>query len=128
MSNEPRSQNPRARFGVYLGKFFGIRFYLDYSWFLIAAIVVYTLSTDLFAPNLPGYSTRLTYLLGSVAALLFFLSILLHELGNSLVSKRCGIVVPRITLLFIGGVAEISSAPDTPNAELRIAIAGPAVR
>jgi Zn-dependent protease len=65
--------------------------------------------------------------MGVIAALVYFMSILLHELGHSLVSQRCGIPVPRITLLFIGGIAEISREPDTARAELKIAAGGPAV-
>jgi Zn-dependent protease len=119
--------NGRSRFGLFLGQFFGIRFYLDYSWFLIAAIVIYELAADLFPMNLPGHSQTVYFLMGVVAALTFFLSILLHELGHSLVSQRCGIPVPRITLLFIGGIAEISREPDTARAELKIAAGGPLV-
>jgi len=116
----------RSRFGLFLGRFFGIKFYLDYSWFLIAAIVTYELAADLFPASLPGHSQTLYFVMGVIAALTFFLSILLHELGHSLVSQRCGIPVPRITLLFIGGIAEISREPDTPRAELKIAVGGPA--
>jgi len=119
--------NGRSRFGLLLGRFFGIRFYLDYSWFLIAAIVIYELAADFFPANLPGHSRTVYFLMGVVAALIFFLSILLHELGHSLVSQRCGIPVPRITLLFIGGIAEISREPDTARAELKIAAGGPVV-
>ena len=118
--------NPRSRFSVYLGRLFGIRFYLDPSWFLIAGLVTYTLSRD-FSELLPGHGEPLYLLLGASVAALFFSSILLHELGHSLVSQRCGIPVPRITLLFIGGIAEISREPDTARAELKIAVAGPAV-
>jgi Zn-dependent protease len=117
----------RSRFGLFVGRYFGIKFYLDYSWFLIAAVVTYELSADLFPASLPGHSQPLYFTMGVLGALAFFLSILLHELGHSLVSQRCGIPVPRITLLFIGGIAEISREPDTARAELKIAIAGPAV-
>ena len=116
----------RSRFGLFLGRFCGIKFYLDYSWFLIAAIVTYELAADLFPANLPGRSHTLYFIMGVVGALVFFLSILLHELGHSLVSQRCGIPVPRITLLFIGGIAEISREPDNARAELKIAAGGPA--
>lgn len=119
--------NGRSRFGLFLGRFFGIRFYLDYSWFLIAAIVTYELATDVFPASLPGRSHGLYLVMGVLAALTFFLSILLHELGHSLVSQRCGIPVPRITLLFIGGIAEISREPDNAKAELKIAAGGPVV-
>jgi Zn-dependent protease len=59
--------------------------------------------------------------------MLFFLSLLLHELGHSIISQRCGIPVPRITLLFIGGLAEISREPDDAKSELKIALGGPVV-
>ena len=113
--------------GIQLGRLFGIRFYLDYSWFLIAAIVTYSLSTAFFPHFLPERGQPVYFLLGSAAAILFFVSILLHELGHSVVSQRCGIPVPRITLLFIGGLAEISREPDDAKTELKIALAGPAV-
>jgi Zn-dependent protease len=116
----------RSRFGLFVGRLFGIKFYLDYSWFLIAAVVTYELAVYLFPASLPGHSRTLYFTMGLVAALTFFLSILLHELGHSLVSQRCGIPVPRITLLFIGGIAEISREPDTARAELKIAAGGPA--
>ena len=117
----------RSRFGVYLGRWFGIRFYLDYSWFFVAAIVIYTLAVKFFPEVLPGQTRGVYITMGAFAAALFFFSILLHELGHSLVSQRCGIPVPRITLLFIGGIAEISREPDTARAELKIALGGPAV-
>jgi Zn-dependent protease/CBS domain-containing protein len=115
----------RSRFGLFVGRLFGIKFYLDYSWFLIAAIVTYELASELFPASLPGHTKALYFTMAVLAALAFFLSILLHELGHSLVSQRCGIPVPRITLLFIGGIAEISREPDTARAELKIAAGGP---
>jgi len=117
----------RPRPGLYLGKLFGIRLYLDYSWFVIAAVITFELAAKFFPDSLPGRSTPVYILLGVATALFFFLSILLHELGHSVVSQRCGIRVPRITLLFIGGLAEISREPDDPRSELKIAVAGPAV-
>ncbi len=115
------------RRGLFIGRFFGIRFYLDYSWFLIAAIVVYTLATKYFPLVLPDRESGIYLLMGVFAAGLFFLSIILHELGHSIVSQRCGIPVPRITLLFIGGIAQISREPDDAKSELKIALAGPVV-
>ncbi len=118
---------PGRRTGLFIGRYFGIEFYLDVSWFLIAAIVTYTLAGEYFPSLLRDRSPVLYYALGGTAALLFFLSILLHELGHSLVSQRCGIPVPRITLLFIGGLAEISREPDNARSELKIALGGPVV-
>jgi Zn-dependent protease len=124
MSDQPAG---RRRSGVFIGRYFGIEFYLDASWFLIAAIVTYTLAQEVFPKELPGLAPASYFVLGGLAALLFFLSILLHELGHSLVSQRCGIPVPRITLLFIGGLAEISREPDDARSELKIALGGPVV-
>ena len=118
---------PRSGRGVFVGRWFGIEFFLHYSWFLIAALVTYSLAAELFPSEVPDRSTAFYVVLGCVAAALFFLSILLHELGHSLVSQRCGIPVPRITLLFIGGLAEISREPDDARSELKIALGGPAV-
>jgi Zn-dependent protease len=127
--SQPSATQRRPGFGrgLFIGRLFGIEFYLDLSWFMVATLVTYELKTEIF-PTSVHYLTSNAYLgMGIVAALLFFLCILLHELGHSLVSQRCGIPVPRITLLFIGGVAEISREPDDAKSELKIALGGPAV-
>ena len=124
MSKEPV---PRLRTALFIGRYFGIDFYLHASWFLIAAVVAFMLSRAVFPEELPHQATLFYYFLGCTAAALFFFSILLHELGHSLVSQRCGIPVPRITLLFFGGLAEISREPDDAKTELKIALGGPAV-
>lgn len=119
--------SPRRSRGLFIGRWFGIEFFLDYSWFLIATLVTVTLATDFFPQWEPGHRPAVYAVMGIAAALLFFFSILLHELGHSIVSQRCGIPVPRITLLFIGGLAEISREPDDAKSELKIALGGPAV-
>src|SRR5438094_507780 len=113
--------------GIFVARIAGIRFYLDYSWFIIAAMLTYVLATGFFPQKLPGTQPIFQLTLGLTASVLFFGSILLHELGHSIVSQRCGIPVPRITLLFIGGIAQISREPDDARSELKIALAGPAV-
>ncbi|MHA3773245.1 site-2 protease family protein [Verrucomicrobiota bacterium sgz303538] len=123
--SEPIS--PAKRRGLYIGRVFGIELYLDYSWFLIATILTYTLGWKFFPEWLPGLGARTYMIMGALGAGLFFLSIILHELGHSLVSQRCGIPVPRITLLFIGGLAEIAREPDDAKSELKIALGGPLV-
>jgi len=115
----------KGRLGI--GRYFGIDFYLHYSWFFVAALVTYQLATVFFPMEFMGLRVRAYYAMGATAAALFFLSILLHELGHSVVSQRCGIPVPRITLLFIGGLAEISREPDDAPSELKIALGGPVV-
>ena len=91
-----RSGPRRAITGLYIGRWFGIEFYLHYSWFLLATLVTYELATGFFPLEIGGFERRVYFEMGAVAAALFFLSILLHELGHSLVSQRCGIPVPRI--------------------------------
>lgn len=113
--------------GLFIGRFRGIDLHLDFSWFFIAALVTYSLAVEVFPIEVPDHSKGFYILLGVVAAVLFFSSILLHELGHSVVSQRCGIPVPRITLLFIGGLAEISREPDDAKSELKIALGGPVV-
>jgi Zn-dependent protease len=113
--------------GLFIGRWFGIEFYLHFSWFFIAVFVTHELATVFFPMEFMDRPTRHYYAMGAVAAALFFLSILLHELGHSVVSQRCGIPVPRITLLLIGGVAEIAREPDDARSELKIALGGPAV-
>src|SRR5688500_16674022 len=124
--DERDSSRPVGR-GLFIGRLLGIEFYLDYSWFLIAAIVTYQLAREVFPVADPGHAPVVYFIMGAAAAVLFFLSIILHELGHSVVSQRCGIPVSRITLLFIGGLAEITREPDDAKSELKIALGGPAV-
>lgn len=124
---ETESNAPSGMGGLYIGRLLGIPLYLHYSWFLIAAILIWLLSTQFFPAVLEEVTPTGAWIAGTLAAVIFFFSILLHELGHSVVSVRNGIPVPRITLLFIGGIAEISREPDDPKTELKIALGGPAV-
>lgn len=104
---------------------FGIDVRADPSWFVIFALITFTLAYGYFPRELPGL-LRSTYLVaGVVASLLFFSSILLHELSHSVVAKRLGIDVPSITLFLFGGVSQLQDEPDDPRKELAITIAGP---
>ena len=112
---------------VKLGKIFGIPIGLHYSWFLIFALITYSLGTGYFTQRYPQLSGNTNLLLALVTSLLFFTSVLLHELGHSVIALRNHIPVKGITLFIFGGVAQISREPETPGAEFRIAIAGPLV-
>jgi Zn-dependent protease len=108
-----------------LGKILGIPIRLHVSWFLIAALITWSLAAGYFPQTNPGWSS-LTYLIvGAFASLLFFASVLLHELGHSVLALREGVPVKSITLFIFGGVAQIGREPPTAGAEFRIAIAGP---
>jgi Zn-dependent protease/CBS domain-containing protein len=110
-----------------LGKVFGIQVGLDYSWFLIIALLTGSLALNYFPAQFAGWSTALYWVLGGGAALMLFVSVLLHEFGHSLVALAYHIPVRRIRLMFFGGVAEIGDEPTSATAEFRIAIAGPLV-
>ncbi|MEQ8382808.1 MAG: site-2 protease family protein [Coleofasciculus sp. A1-SPW-01] len=106
-----------------IGSLFGIPFFIDPSWFFILALV-----TLLKAGNFdPSFQSISAWSLGLVMALLLFASVLLHELGHSLVARSQGIKVNSITLFIFGGVASIDRESQTPGDAFQVAIAGPGV-
>jgi Zn-dependent protease len=113
------------RSGIPIGKLFGISLRLHYSWFLIFAIVTWALSAGYFPVAYPDWSLTTSIIAGVVTSLLFFGSVLAHELMHSIVAQAAGIPVKSITLFIFGGVAQITDEPKEPKTELRIAIAGP---
>lgn len=113
-----------------LGRLFGVPFEIDASWFVILALVTWTLSRGyfpLYLHSLYGTSHLLYWVMGFVAAVLLFVCVLLHELSHAVVARAHGIPVRRITLFIFGGVAQIAHDPTRPLVELRVALAGPLV-
>jgi Zn-dependent protease len=110
-----------------LGRVLGIPIGVDYSWFLIFVLLTWTLAASYYPARYPDWPTIEYWILGAVTAILLFVSVLLHELGHSLMALRYKIPVRSITLYFFGGVAQIASEPPSARAEFRIAIAGPMV-
>ncbi len=111
--------------GIYLGRIFGIPFYIHWSWFLVVFLIASSVPVFFF-PQFRNDQT-VFYGLGVLAALGLFLSVLLHELGHAVVAQRQGIPVRAIRLFFFGGVAEISGDPKKPWHEILMALGGPAV-
>jgi len=109
-----------------LGKVFGIAIGLDYSWFIVFALVTWSLAAQYFPQYYPGWPWGTYWLVGLIASLLFFASVLAHELSHSLVARSTGISVHSITLFIFGGVAQITAEPKRPRDELLITLAGPA--
>src|SRR5450830_725170 len=110
-----------------IGRIAGIRISFNWSWLIVFALVVWFLATSVFPSQNPGLSSTTYVIMGVIAAIVFFLSILLHEIGHSLVARRNGMEIEGITLWLFGGVAQFKEMFKSPGAEFRIGIAGPAV-
>ncbi|HSB45985.1 MAG TPA: site-2 protease family protein [Nitrospira sp.] len=110
-----------------IGRALGIPIRVHPSWFLVFVFMTWTLATGYLPEALPGLSGSRYWGMGAVAALLLFLSVLLHELGHSYVALRYRIPIGQITLFLFGGVAHMKKEPPSPRAEFLIAIAGPIV-
>lgn len=108
-----------------IGRIFGIEIKLHYTWFFIIFLLAWSLAIEYFPAEYPGFSTTVYWILGFLAALLLFDSVLLHELSHSLVAKYQGMKVDNITLFFFGGIASTSDEGLTPKKEFLIAGVGP---
>ena len=111
--------------GIPVGRLFGISIKLHYSWFVIFALMIWALSRDYFPMVYPNWSVAISVIAGIVTSLLFFMSLLAHELMHSLVAQRHGIPVKAITFFVFGGVSQITEEPRNARTEFRIAVAGP---
>lgn len=103
----------------------GIRIGVDPSWFLVLFLIIYLLSGsyDRLYPDAPV----MAFVLATVSALLFFTSVVLHELGHALVAMRNGIGIVGIDLFLFGGIAKMRRDTDSAGVEFRVAVAGPLV-
>jgi Zn-dependent protease len=108
---------------IQLARIFGIRFGVDVSWFIVLFLIIWSL-TSYYEDVAPDSNA---FLLAVVSSLLFFLSILLHELGHAVVAIRNRIPILGIDLMLFGGVAKLGKEADSPGVEFRVAAAGPAV-
>jgi Zn-dependent protease len=111
------------RSGWRVGTVFGIPLLLDTSWFLILALVTFLYGSEWQLAGLGGWA----WIAGFLMAIALFSSVLLHELGHSLVARSQGIPVTSITLFLFGGIAAIDQESKTPGQAFQVAIAGPAV-
>jgi Zn-dependent protease/CBS domain-containing protein len=108
-----------------LFKLAGFQIGLDWSWFILAVLITWTLASGVFPFYYPGLTPAAYWSMGVIAALGLFGSILLHELGHAMVARRYGLPIRRITLFIFGGVAEMEAEPERPAVEFWVAIAGP---
>jgi Zn-dependent protease/CBS domain-containing protein len=112
---------------IRLGRFGGVEVRINWSWLVIFALIVWSLADGVFPSQNPGLSRATHLAMAIVAALLFFGSLLLHELGHSWVARREGMEIDGITLWLFGGVSQFKTGFPSAGAEFRIALAGPLV-
>lgn len=111
--------------GFRLGSTFGFEIRIDTSWFILAALILWTFAMDVFPSVLPGVAPAGYLLMAAMGAVLFFASLLIHELSHALVARTRGIPVDGITLFMFGGVAHTRTDAEKPGDEFMIAGAGP---
>ncbi len=112
---------------IQIARVLGIPIYLHFSWLIVFALIVWTLSTGYFPAHYPDLPASSNWAKGLVASVLFFVSILLHELGHAVVARRHGLRTRSITLFIFGGVAQLERDPKDGRAEFWMAAAGPGV-
>src|ERR687892_927643 len=115
----------RKHAGIDLFHIRGIQIRLDYSWFIVFVLVLWSLSAGYFPQAYPDQPMSLYWMAGLLAAVLFFLSVIAHELSHSFMAIRSGIKIPEITLFIFGGMARLSEEAGDPKTEFKIAIVGP---
>lgn len=108
-----------------IGQVWGIPISLHFSWLLVFGLMIWSLAAGYFREQYPGWAPATYWLLSAATSLLFFGSILVHELGHSWVALRNAIPIRNITLFIFGGIAQIGRDPSSPGVEFRVAIAGP---
>jgi len=113
--------------GIRIARVLGIPIFIHFSWILVFALIAWTLATGYFPEREPNLAVTSYWARGLVASLLFFVSILLHELGHSVVARRRGLSIHSITLFIFGGVARLEKDPHDGRTEFQMAAAGPAV-
>src|SRR5437667_1667082 len=114
-----------GRSSIQVARIFGIRIGVDASWFLVLFVFIFLLSGS-FRDTLDSSNT-VAYLTAVASALLFFVSLVLHELGHAVVARRLGIEIAGIDLWFFGGIARMNRDTRSPGEEFKVAIAGPLV-
>src|SRR5918994_957902 len=100
-----------------LGKVRGINIFVSWSWLLIFALVSWSLSIT-FGQIHPDWSIPMRWGMAILAAFLFFISVLAHELAHSLAALARGVPVFNITLFMFGGVSNMQKEPSSPSEEL----------
>lgn len=108
-----------------LGRILGIPVGLDYSWFLIFVLLTWSFAVSYYPQEFADWSQATYWIVGAATAIMLFVSVLIHELGHSVIAMQYKIAIRNITLFLFGGVAQIATEPPSASSEFWIAIAGP---
>lgn len=111
---------------IRLGRLFGIPLDMDISWLIILGLFTYTIAAGYFRTFYPNIDPATGWALALVTALLFFATLIGHELAHCYFARKSGIEIAGITLFIFGGVAKLTAEPARPTEELKMAAAGPA--
>src|SRR6478735_10192706 len=111
--------------GFRVGRVFGVDVRVDWSLLIIFWLIVVSLGGGLLPARHPDWTPALTWGVAAIAAVLFFLSILAHEMSHALVGRANGVPIAGITLFIFGGLAHMRGEPRSPRAELLMTIVGP---
>ena len=122
-----RLRSRQVNADIELGRIAGIRIGVNWSWLIVFGLIVWTLASGVFPSQNPALSKGTYIAMAIVAAVVFFASLLLHELGHAIQARREGVEIEGITLWLFGGVAQFKGMFPSAGAEFRIAIAGPLV-
>jgi Zn-dependent protease len=115
------------RHTIPLVRILGIPIGLDYSWFLILGLITWTMAVGYYPSEFKNWPRAQYWIVGGATAIMLFVSVLLHELGHSVVAMHYKIRVRSITLFIFGGISQIGAEPTSAAAGFWIAIVGPAV-
>ncbi len=110
---------------ITLFKLFGFDVGIDFTWFILAILITWTLAVGVLPNWYPELSTEAYWWMGVSVAIGVFFSIVFHELAHSIIARRYGLPIKGITLFIFGGVAQMEGEPSGPKAEFFMAIAGP---
>lgn len=110
-----------------LGRIAGIEIRVNWSLFIAFFLIAYILAVQVLPADVPGYAASSYWITGLLAVVLFYASLLAHELGHALVARRLGTRVDGITLWLFGGVAQLSGDSTSASAEVAITLVGPAI-